>query len=212
MKNERIFDSVSGMTFGRTAAFMFALFFIFTGCATTSPPPPATGSGSVAVQEGVPGGIFVNTVEVKAKVIGIDLAGRKVTLLKPDGKQITVTTGPEAVNLDQVRVNDLVKVTLTEELVVYLDKEGTPFPDSTAGIVTLAPKGARPGGVMAEITQVTATVAAIDPAGRTATLRFDDGSLKSFPVRDDIDLAQYTAGEKVVFLVTDMVAIFVEKQ
>ena len=52
---------------------------------------------------------------------------------------------------------------------------------------------------------------AIDPGKRTATLRFEDGSTKTFPVRDDIDLSLRKVGEKVVFLVTEMIAISVEK-
>jgi translation elongation factor P/translation initiation factor 5A len=191
---------------------ILAAVFIFAGCPATSPPPPATKSHTEAFKQGVPGGIIVNTVEVSAKVTGIDPGNRKVTLLMSDGNKTTVKVRPEAVNFDQIRKDDLVKVTLTEELVVYLDKEGASSPDGTAGIVALAPKGAQPGGVMAETTQVTATVAAIDPAGRTATLLFDDGSSKAFPVRDDIDLSRHKIGEKVVFLVTEMIAVSVEKQ
>jgi hypothetical protein len=44
-----------------------------------------------------------------------------------------------------------------------------------------------------------------------ATLAFDDGSTKTFPVRPDIDLGQRSVGEKVVFQVTEMIAISVEK-
>ena len=63
---------------------------------------------------------------------------------------------------------------------------------------------------MAETVQVTATVAAIDPAKRMATLRFEDGHTETFSVRDDIDLSQHKVGGKVVFLVTEMIAISVE--
>ena len=59
--------------------------------------------------------------------------------------------------------------------------------------------------------KITATVAAIDQANRTATLRFDDGTVETLPVRDDIDLSKHKAGEKVVFLVTQKVALSVEK-
>ena len=52
---------------------------------------------------------------------------------------------------------------------------------------------------------------AIDRTKRTATLRFEDGRTKTFPVRDDIDLSRRKVGEKVVFLVTEMVAISVDK-
>ncbi len=188
-----------------------AVLLALTACSTVSPPPPAEEASAAAIQVGVPGGVFVNTVEVSARVTAIDKTNRKVTLLESDGDKFTVKVGPEAVNFDQVKVGDLVKATVTEELVVYLDEEGVSAPDGSEAMVALAPKGAQPGGLMAETTQVTGTVTAIDRANRTATLRFDDGSTETFPVRDDIDLSRRKIGEKVVFLVTEMIAISVEK-
>jgi Cu/Ag efflux protein CusF len=154
---------------------------------------------------------MVNTVDMSARVTAIDTARRKMTLLGPDGDKVTVKVGPEAVNFDQLRVGDLVNATVTEELVVYLDEEGASPPDGSAAMVALAPKGAQPGGLAAETTQVTAVVTAIDATRRMATLAFDDGSTKTFPVRDDIDLSQRKVGEKVVFLITEMIALSVEK-
>ncbi|MBC2709813.1 MAG: hypothetical protein HGJ94_01995 [Desulfosarcina sp.] len=191
---------------------LFAALFTITACTTTSPPPPVAESSSTAFKEGVPGGVMVDTVEVSAKVTAIDTANRKVTLLGPDGDEFTVKVGPEGVNFDQVRVGDMVNATVTKELVVYLDEEGASAPDGSAAMVALAPKGAQPGGVVAATTQVTGMVTAIDQTSRTATLQFDDGSSKTFPVRDDIDLSRRKVGEKVVFQVTEMIAISVEKQ
>ena len=192
-----------------TLALLLTAPWFLGACAT--PPPPGTADSAAAIKEGVPGGVFVNTVEVSAKVTAVDTANRKVTLLLPDGTKTPVKVGPEAVNFDQLRSGDLVNVTLIEETVVYLDEEGVTPPDGAAAMVALAPKGAQPGGVVAATTQVTATVTAIDPASRTATLRFEDGHTKTFPVRDDIDLSLRKVGEKVVFLVTEMIAISVEK-
>lgn len=214
-------------TWGSTILLICAALFIFTACSTTSPspapaeaetkstttPPPSPEGGSAVVfEKGIPGGVIVNTVEVTARVVAIDYASRKATLEGPDGKTVDIKAGPEAVNFDQAKVGDLLKVTVTEELVAYLDKDGESLPDGSAAMVGLAPKGAKPGGVIAETTQVTATIIAIDSGARTATLQFEDGSSKTFPVRDDIDLSQYKAGEKVVFLITEMIAISVEKQ
>ena len=201
--------STAGPT--NTLALLFIILFTITACATTSPPPPAQVNTATAVQEGVPGGVTVNSVEVTAKVTAIDTKNRKVTLLLPDGEKETVKVPAEAVNFDQVRVGDLVKATLTEEVVVYLDEEGASVPDGYAAGVALAPKGAQPGGVVAEAVKVTATVTSIDQANRTATLRFDDGTTETLTVRDDIDLSKRKVGEKVVFIVTEMVALSVEK-
>lgn len=188
-----------------------AALCILTACTTTEPPPPGTQSGTAAVAEGVPGGVFVNTKEVSAKVTAIDQTNRKVTLLWPDGDKDTIKVGPEAINFDQVKVGDMVNVIVTEELVIYLDEEGASAPDGAAAMVALAPKGEQPAGLVAETAQVTATVTAINTTKRTATLRFEDGTTKTFPVRDDIDLSMRKIGEKVVFRVTEMIAISVEK-
>jgi len=192
-------------------ALLCASLCVLTACTTTTPPPPGTQSGTAAVSEGVPGGVFVNTKEISAKVTAIDSANRKVTLLWPDGGKDTVKVGPEAVNFDQIKKGDMVDVIVTEELVVYLDGEGASAPDGAAAMVALAPKGEQPAGLVAETVQVTATVTAINPTKRTATLRFEDGTTKTFPVRDDIDLSLRKVGEKVVFLHTEMIAISVEK-
>lgn len=194
-----------------TLPLLFVVLFTLAACATPTPPPPAQVNTSTAVQEGVPGGITVNSVEVTAKVTAIDTKNRKATLLLANGEKETVKVPPEAINFDQVSVGDIVKATLTEEVVVHLDEEGTSVPDGYAAGVALAPKGAQPGGIVAEAVKVTATVTAIDQTNRTATLRFDDGAIETFPVRDDIDLSKRKVGEKVIFIVTQRVALSVEK-
>lgn len=211
MKAKPIHRSLTIAGLINVLTLLAAVVFTIAACATTTPPPPAQVSTSTAVQEGVPGGVTVNTVEVTAKVVAIDTKNRKATLLLADGEKETIKVPPEAVNFDQVKVGDMVKATLTEEVVVYIDNEGASVPDGYAAGVALAPKGAQPGGIVAEAVRVTATVTAIDQTGRTATLRFDDGTIETFPVRDDIDLSKHKVGEKVVFIVTEMVALSVEK-
>jgi len=211
MQNKPFSHLTSTVSPTNTLALLFAVLFTLAACATTTPPPPAQVNTSTAVQEGVPGGVTVNSVEVTAKVTAIDTLNRKVTLLLPDGEKETVKVPPEAINFDQIRVGDIVKATLTEEVVVYLDEEGASVPDAYAAGVALAPKGAQPGGIVAQAVKVTATVTAIDQTNRTATLHFDDGTIETLPVRDDIDLSKRKVGEKVVFIVTEMVALSVEK-
>ena len=194
-------------------ALLLTALFTVVACATApQPPPPAKGSRSSSFKEGVPGGIIVNTVEFSARVTAIDPGNRRLMLLAPNGEEKSITVGPEAVNFDQIRKGDLVKATVTEETLVYLDEEGASAADVAAGVVALAPKGAKPGGLVAGTVRMTATVVAIDEVMRTAKLEFKDGSTKTFPVRDDIDLTRHKVGERVVFQITEMIAISVEKQ
>ncbi len=197
---------------GKLAAFaLLAVLLALTSCAFISPPPFAETSSASAYKEGVPGGIIVNTLDVSARVTSIDKANRKATLLGPNGETFTVKVGPTAVNFDQVGVGDWVNLTVIEELVVYLKEEGESPNDKITAWVALAPKGAQPGGLVAETKQITGTLTAIDPEKRTATLKFVDGSTKTFPVRSDVDLTERKVGEQVVFRITEMIAISVEK-
>lgn len=166
-------------------------------------------SSGAAFVEGTVGGVFVQTQEMTAKVAAIDTANRKVTLVSDDGIKKVVKVGPEVINFDQIRVGDQLKVEVTEALVVQMG--GKDDVSSADALVALAPKGAKPGGLVAETVQVIGTVTAIDTAKRTATLKFEDGTTKTLPVRRDVDLAKRKVGEQVVFRVTEMIAISVEK-
>jgi hypothetical protein len=181
-------------------------------CSITSPPPPPKGKNSTTFKAGVPGGVIVNTMTISARVKAVDTGNRRLMLMKPNGETVTIKVGPEAINFDQIRKGDLVKATVTEETLVYLDEEGTSTPDAAAAMVALAPKGAQPGGLVAGTVRMTATVVALDHAMRTARLEFADGSTRTFPVRPDIDLSRHQVGEKVVFQITEMIAISVVKQ
>lgn len=168
-------------------------------------------AGAVAIEEGVAGGVMVQTVEVTASVIMIDKANRKVTLLSPDGFKTTVKAGPDVINFGQIRVGDQLRVTATEELVVRLADPGESVQDQADAVVALAPIGAKPGGLAAETVQIIGTITALDADKRTATLKFEDGASKTFPVRDDVDLAQRKIGDKVVLQITEMIAIDIEQ-
>ena len=189
--------------------------------AVTVAPPMET--VTVDIEEGVPGGVFTDTLDVSAEVIAVDAETRALTLKNSDGEEFSMQVGPQAVNFDQIQVGDIVRARVIKELVIGLvpatiempsgESEAVEkvAPDGTAGLVATAEKGAQPAGLMAETTQITATIEAIDLENRTATLSLEDGTTRTVPVRDDIDLSQRKAGEKVMFYITEMVAIAVEK-
>jgi hypothetical protein len=185
-----------------------AAMLAFTSCSSEPKIEPST---SAAYQQGVPGGIFVETYKNTATVTAIDAATRKVTLVTPDGRMDTFKAGPEVVNFDQVRVGDQVKATVTERLAVYMAKDNPLASEGEAALVALAPKGAKPGALMANTVQVIAKVTAIDLKRHKATLQFPDGTTKTVAVRKDVDLTQRKVGEEVVIRVTEAVAISVEK-
>lgn len=180
----------------------------FTSCSSSPKIEPTT---TAAYQPGVPGGVIVDTYKNTATVTSIDAATRKVTLVTRDGRMETFKAGPEVVNFDQIHVGDQVKATLTQQLVVYMAKDNPPASEGAAALVALAPKGAKPGALMANTVQVTAKVTAIDLKHHKATLKLPDGTTKTVAVRPDVDLTQRQVGEEVVIRVTEAVAIAVEK-
>lgn len=205
-------NSVCAMTWTKIMALLITVFFTLIACKTTTPPPGPTASSSMAFAKGEPGGVIVDTVEVSAKVTDIDNAERNVTLMGPEGNTFTVNVGPEVVNFDQIQVGDIVNVTHTKEIVIFIDEEGASVPDVSTAIVATAPKGSQPGGFVVGTSQITATVKKIDQVNRTASLQTEDGNVITVPVRDDIDLSKRKVGENVVFQVTRMAAISIKKQ
>jgi len=162
-------------------------------------------------QEGTPGGIVVDTYRETATVTSVDPATRKIKLLSPDGSKSTVTAGPEVRNFDQIRVGDQVKATLTRETAVRLLPPGETRGTSETGSVALAPKGAKPGAIMANTIESTARIEALDMKHRKVTLRFQDGETKTFNVRKDVDMTKAQLGQEVLIQYTESVAIKVEK-
>jgi hypothetical protein len=199
---------LTAKTLKLTTVWLPAALLICASCSTT---PPDVGSSKIIYSRGVPGGVILQTVKTTATVTAIDQANRTATLLGPDGKKFNVKVGSGAVNFDQVHVGDQVNATVEQKLVAYLDKEGATSSDGSAAVVARAAKDDQPGGLVAETIQKTGNVIAIDAEKRTTTLQFEDGSTETLPVRGDIDLGKHKVGEQVVFRVTEMIAIWVEK-
>lgn len=173
--------------------------------------PAAEAAVAVAMEEGVPGGVIINTLAIQAKVVAIDYETRELGLLLPGGVVEIIEVGPEVINFKQIVKGDLVKAMVTEELVVGIGSSDAELGDGEGVDVVLAPEGAKPGGIVADTVRTTATVVEIDVEARTAILKFEDGSERIVAVRDDIDLTKRSIGEKVVFEMTKMVAVSVEK-
>lgn len=192
-------------------ALLSVAVLIMSHATTVAQAPAADAAAAVATEEGVPGGIAVKTVNISAKVTAINQADRELTLVGPEGNELTVAVGPEAINFDQIKVGDMVNASVTQQLVVGLGGPNASAGDDTAIVVAGAAKGEQPAGLAAKTTQVTGTVVVLDGLNRSATLQFQDGSTQVFPVRDDIDLTQRRLGEQVVFQVTEMIAIDVTK-
>jgi len=189
-------------------AAVAASLILFTSCSSTPPPEDAVES-SILLQN-ADGATLVDTLTVTGAVKAIDPATRKVTLQFGDGTTKTYHAPAEAINFDRIKVGDLVKASVTEEFAVSLRKVGTPASVGETSAVALAPKGAMPGGVVANTVEVTATITAVNTDRRRVTLQFADGTTRTIRVGQQVDLAQVKPGDAVQTQLSESLALSVE--
>lgn len=174
--------------------------------------PPSVEAASFAVYDtGVAGSVVVNTIEVSARVTAIDKQKRQATLEGPDGITFTVKVGPKAVNFDRVEVGNRVNATLIREILAFVADKDTITDEGAEVVAAHAKKGEKPGGLIVETVQLTGTIVNMDHWKRLVTLQFEDNSTETFPVRPDVIMENYDVGEKVIFQVTETIAIDVTK-
>jgi hypothetical protein len=182
-------------------AFLMTALPLVTACSSTA----------TSTQSAEPAAIAVATTEGTATVKAISHRDRTITLVGPKGKRATYKVGPEAVNFDQIRVGDRVNFRATEALAVYLRPQGTPRSVGEGAAVALAPKGAMPGGIIANTVEVTARVVSVDSATRHVTLQLPTGRERTVSVSPRVDLTKVAPGDTVTAQVVDALAISVEK-
>ena len=169
-----------------------------------------TANRTVTMNEGEAGGVVEDTFTAQAMVSDVDKSSRKVSLKGSDGNTTTFTAGPQIKNFDQIKKGDKVTATVKERLVVFV-RSGSEDPTLSHGAaLATAPKGAKPGAMVAEMYEITARVTAIDTAKRTATLQFAQGETRTVQVRPDVDLSRYKVGDTVVIRVSSALSVLVE--
>lgn len=192
----------------KTAALTLlpAAVLVIASCST-----PVPGQQSTTVKQTATGTTVVDTFKATATVASIDTANRKLTLTLSNGKTKVVKCGPEIVNFHSIHVHDRVRVTVTEELAVYLDKGKPVAGASGSALVALTPLGAKPGVVMAGTVKATVKITAIDTSTRKVTVRTQDGVTETLKAGDRIDLNKFKVGDSVSISRTEAMGLLVEK-
>ncbi len=149
-------------------------------------------------------------VQMTATVEAIDLGKRLVTLKGPSGETKTIAVGPEARNLPQVKVGDLVTVTYYESMAVEVVKPGSGSGAGQASTIVRAKPGEMPGGAAVRTATVMATVTAIDKKENTLTLRGPQGNTVIAEVEDPGNLDKINVGDELMITITEAIAISVE--
>ena len=182
------------------------------GCAAKSQEPKWAPAPPPMAAAPVSGTVDENVVSATATVKALDQKTRMVTLQKPDGSLIKFRAGDNVRNLAQVKVGDEVTVSYYESLAYEVKKPGTAAPGvAMAEGVGRAKLGEKPGAVGAQVTTVTATIAAIDTAAGTVTLKGPEGDLTTIKARDPQRLTLVSVGDLVEITYTEALGISVDE-
>ena len=158
----------------------------------------------------IPGRKITNTVLREAIVEAVNHETREIKVIDADGQRHTFIAGDMVRNFDQIEPRDRIVTEYQESVAIFVVPAGTPeFGDATA--VDLAPPGDKPGFAAADSYMVSATIEAIDPVNRTATLLGDDGEEVTISLSDDVPLEGIEVGDEVRMRVTEAIAISVRE-
>jgi Cu/Ag efflux protein CusF len=154
----------------------------------------------------------VDVVQASATVEKIDVQTRKVTLLFDDGKLKTVKADKSVQNLDQVKVGDKLKMTYTDEIAVSVNKTGETPSATGGGMVSLAPKGDKPGAYEVSTETLSGKVLNVDVEKYKVTLQLPDGKKKTIKVNKSLpNLYKLQVGDSIDISYTEAVAISIVK-
>jgi hypothetical protein len=154
----------------------------------------------------------VDVIRMTATVEKLDLQKRKATLLLDDGKSKTFKVDKSVKNLDKVKVGDHLKVAYAEEVVITIGKTGGNTGAAGGALVSVAPKGSKPGGVTVETVGMTGKILAVDVKNHKVTVQEPDGKDKTIKVSKKVqNLDQLKAGDMIDVEVTEALAIEVVK-
>ncbi len=153
--------------------------------------------------------------QMSATVAAISMETREVTLKTKSGELQTIKVGPEAKNLAQVHVGDVVTVSYYESFMAQMrvhDKPNDGF--QTASGAMTAGAGQQPGGAAAQSIASTVTIDSVDLTNNTVTFHRPDGGVSTMPVRSPEGrafVAKLKKGDVVDVMYTEALAIDVSK-
>jgi Cu/Ag efflux protein CusF len=150
-------------------------------------------------------------VQVRAKVIELDKAGRTATLKGPKGRVVTVNVPAEIKNFDQVQVGDELVVRYAAAVAAKLErvaKTGIRERVETTGAVTAA-SGAMPGTAAGRTVEVLAVIKEINKKEGSVTLR---GATRTVTVRvpESVDIKKLKVGDEVHAMFVEAALLSVE--
>lgn len=157
-----------------------------------------------------PARVITATVQSAAIVEAVNKETRELKLIDATGKRFTIVADEMVRNFDQIEPRDRIVMEYLESVAILVVPAGAPELGDAAA-VELAPLGSKPGISGVETILVKATVESLNLTDRIATVRYEDGSMRTVKVADDVPLDLVKVGDEVRFRITKAVAVSVRR-
>ncbi len=147
------------------------------------------------------------TATITGTITKVDQGTRDVTVVGSNGKEVTVTAGPEVRNFAQLKAGDKVAVQYAQALVVELKKGGGKVVARTEekGMARAAP-GATPGGAVGRQVTVVGDVMDLDAATQTIRVRGPQRTV-DIKVRDPEQFKLIAKGDQLEATYVEAIAV-----
>ena len=187
---------------------------LLTACSTTGPTTGGTpvAPGTLADNSGFTGEIVTDSSSTTATVVSVDHTKRLVALKRADGSSVTYKAAPGAPGFEDVKAGDQVKVSVAEEMAVFLGRNSVPAGTAdTAKLRVRVPNRTEAFAAEVGILVFTAKVTAINDWDDSVTLQLADGLTKTIKVGEAVNLADVSVGDSVSVRSTEAAVILLEK-
>jgi hypothetical protein len=204
--------------------FDFVPKFILPGvmlmlASCSSSPPPAwnaeTSFAPAAYQNNQQfgGEVVTEAVSTMATVVSVDHVNRVVVLKRADGSSVTYKVLPGALGFDVIQAGDEVKVSVAEELAVFLGRNSAAAGTGgdTAKLRVRLPDGAQAAAAEVGTLVYTGEIAAINDWDDTVTLQLPGGQTKTIKVSEFVNLADVSVGDTVSVKASEAAVLMLEK-
>jgi hypothetical protein len=154
----------------------------------------------------------ITVITVHGKIAEVDKAKKQVVLEGPEGRKVTLAVN-NPYNLNAAKVGAPVVTRFYEVVTIRKKRPGEVVPSVSLkeGVATAKP-GGLPGAVGEQQASVLVSVAAIDEANGTVTIKAPDGTVEKVKARDPKNLKQLKVGDDLVVTLDRAIAISLDKE
>jgi hypothetical protein len=200
----------------QASALLALALLALTSCSSTQPPANPGQPFSASAYDsgsGFNGEIVTDAISTTATVVSVDHAKRLVVLKRADGSNVTYKALPNAFGFDDIKAGDVVKVSVADELAVFLGRNSVPASASTnaAKLRVRLPDGTQAAASEVGTVSFNARITAIDDWLDTVTLQLPDGTSKTIKVSEAVNLADVSVGDVVSVQSTEAAVVALEK-